>query len=935
MKNTKNILLKCIDPLEFYSGYFNIKSLAENVCCPFHDDKTPSLSLSDKGYYCHSCGAKGTSVIGFYTAFHKYNYGQAIQRLWHKYIYPLVRNDIVDRYVAQLQKNKECLSFLKTKRGLSSIIIDYYKLGYDRRAKRITIPIRDQHGFVVDVRKYDWMKVTKAKLISYKTGYGKKRLYPISALQNDTIYLFEGEMDTLLAHSLGYNGITVTNGALAWDKTLTQKFKDKIVYVCYDNDQTGQKGALLKAREISSVAAKVFIITIPIKKADFTDYIIEHGHTKDDFEQLIKNAYEVPIEKTIQPEQETYVTLEAGTDPQFINKNVRFNAIVSGVLPFPYSAPKKLVMRCGLNMGKVCLRCPIGANKGITKLELAPDDSRMLELIDCTDQQQMPIIRRFVNFPSRMCYVDILKEKTQKYNVNAVILIPPIESRSVTEHNYAARKCYVVDNKVVANKEYDISAVSISDPKDQRVAYIATKLAERKGTIDKFEMLKHTIKELQVFQAKKDTADSIMKKIGDINKYLTNNVIRLRERESLLTAVNQVYHSPLAFSFEKDIVHNGYMSLFIIGDTQTGKGQTVERLQQFYGLGTVVSAHGATEAGLIGGMSPMYDFKFPTWGIYTICDRTLVAIDEFQSLPYEIIESLRRARSSGEAEITKAGVRVKSLARTRLIAMANPRDGHIIQDYKGAEDIKETIGDDADISRFDLCICVRLSDVSSKVINSPKPERIQESIYTQELFNKRVLFAWALKPKQIRFTKKATKEIYTQSIKLSRMYHPSIPIIQSTTIRFKLAKHALSAAVQVFSYNEKLKCLVVKRCHVRYASMLLHDIYSSKAMGYYSYSQRMYESSKMMDAETILGSMRRICGSYIDVLVHILLNASIVRLIDLQSPFSSFERDKASELLGTLVKHGCLIHTHGGYKKVETFNSILLEATNGSNPFTR
>src|SRR2546427_10740246 len=29
------------------------------ICCPFHEDRTPSLRIYDNGYYCFSCGAHG------------------------------------------------------------------------------------------------------------------------------------------------------------------------------------------------------------------------------------------------------------------------------------------------------------------------------------------------------------------------------------------------------------------------------------------------------------------------------------------------------------------------------------------------------------------------------------------------------------------------------------------------------------------------------------------------------------------------------------------------------------------------------------------------------------------------------------------------------------------------------------------------------------
>ena len=31
----------------------------EIILCPFHDEKTPSLKVSNAGYYCFSCGKSG------------------------------------------------------------------------------------------------------------------------------------------------------------------------------------------------------------------------------------------------------------------------------------------------------------------------------------------------------------------------------------------------------------------------------------------------------------------------------------------------------------------------------------------------------------------------------------------------------------------------------------------------------------------------------------------------------------------------------------------------------------------------------------------------------------------------------------------------------------------------------------------------------------
>lgn len=49
------------------------------VCCPFHEDSTPSLSISDSLglYHCFSCGAKG-DVFQYIKEHHKVQYNQSI-----------------------------------------------------------------------------------------------------------------------------------------------------------------------------------------------------------------------------------------------------------------------------------------------------------------------------------------------------------------------------------------------------------------------------------------------------------------------------------------------------------------------------------------------------------------------------------------------------------------------------------------------------------------------------------------------------------------------------------------------------------------------------------------------------------------------------------------------------------------------------------------
>lgn len=50
------------------------------ICCPFHDDRHPSLKLNEDYFYCFGCGAKG-DVIDFVARLLDLSAYEAAQRL--------------------------------------------------------------------------------------------------------------------------------------------------------------------------------------------------------------------------------------------------------------------------------------------------------------------------------------------------------------------------------------------------------------------------------------------------------------------------------------------------------------------------------------------------------------------------------------------------------------------------------------------------------------------------------------------------------------------------------------------------------------------------------------------------------------------------------------------------------------------------------------
>lgn len=74
-KITESLRLR--DVMEFYGVQFNSRGFAK---CPFHTEKTASLSIKNEHYKCFGCGAYG-SVIDFVMNYYGLKFMQAVVKL--------------------------------------------------------------------------------------------------------------------------------------------------------------------------------------------------------------------------------------------------------------------------------------------------------------------------------------------------------------------------------------------------------------------------------------------------------------------------------------------------------------------------------------------------------------------------------------------------------------------------------------------------------------------------------------------------------------------------------------------------------------------------------------------------------------------------------------------------------------------------------------
>lgn len=328
------------DIVDVISKYVNLTKKGKNYfgVCPFHDDHSPSMSVSpDKQIYtCFSCGASG-NVFTFVADFEKISFLQAVRLLGEKVginvgsdvsysekkdeyfdVYSLANKFYQNSLFTNLGKN--AIEYLEKRNidkdtikkfgiGLSIqkvSITDYlvskkYSIdklvqygitndnGHDIFINRIMFPIYDLSGNPVafsgriyntrDTAKYVNTKETdkfKKGKILYNYHIAKEQLK-----KNDTVIIMEGQMDVIRASTIGVNNCIATMGtALTKDhKNIIRNMTNNVV-LCFDGDAAGEKATVSAIELLEDSGVNIKIVRLP-DNMDPDEYILKNG--KDSF----------------------------------------------------------------------------------------------------------------------------------------------------------------------------------------------------------------------------------------------------------------------------------------------------------------------------------------------------------------------------------------------------------------------------------------------------------------------------------------------------------------------------------------------------------------------------------------------------------------------------------------------------------------------------
>jgi DNA primase len=275
------------------------------ACCPFHEEKTPSFTVSPgKGFYhCFGCGAHGTAV-GFLMDFEHMSFVDAIESLAstmgvdvprdendspaRRYDELFSLTESVEKYwQSQLRENPIAVDYLKqrgidgetarrfgigfaadgwshvldkfgktpeaTERLLATGLIIRKDTGkhYDRFRERIMFPIRDQRGRCIgfggrSIGDGEPKYLNSPETVLFHKG---RELYGLfearQALRHiDQLVVVEGYMDVIALARNGIDFATATLGTATTADHLNRLFRltENVVF-CFDGDRAGKAAA--------------------------------------------------------------------------------------------------------------------------------------------------------------------------------------------------------------------------------------------------------------------------------------------------------------------------------------------------------------------------------------------------------------------------------------------------------------------------------------------------------------------------------------------------------------------------------------------------------------------------------------------------------------------------------------------------------------------
>lgn len=874
--------------MDFYRNFVQfVETNATQVYaqCPFHKEKVPSFTINVETHqwFCHGCGEGGgyVSFMQKFLGITKHDAMSIVDDWKAGKALPFPSEQLVAEAYGCLKRNTLAMQMLYGW-GVTDKIIDKYRIGFSNAEQRFYFPIRTQYGFLVNIRKYMPAEFREGKDKAPKCigvqRCNDARFWPWENLEQNTIFIVEGEKDCLAAIGQGLNAVTGTGGSTPpmADYSI---FKGKRVYIMTDNDDAGDALARKYIDMISGQTNDIKRVRLPVK--DYADYYSKYGDAN-----VLQYAASVDYDLKTDEVQAKRMTLSENESVDNMGERVLFdNMIVTGSDPKTYAIPSVVCIKC--TAGSDCKR-PCKLYGGKTSIELAFEDRELIHMIDSADKRMYDLAKRACGCPK------ISVTPTRYTNAQRIVfqekasLLGGLDDASF-EPRYGF---YMYDkDRLAATSKYTFDARKVTDPRTQKVYYSIKNAKidneEFKAPLD-IEFFSSIAKE------SKSVTDFLQK---HYDKWLAD--CRVYGRLDLFSAYLLTMSSVTEIPYKSGTV-KGTLDTIAIGDTRTGKSLLAQNMLRKLNMGGYVNGENARLTGVLGGVVRLGDSWIITWGAIPLNDRGFLTIDEATGLTVEDITQLSSVRSGCVATINKV-VRGEARARTRLFWIANSRSGKNTNEYfwKGFGAFQEFIPVNEDQARFDLVIGASrddidtLQDIDAHVLPEEVLQKYRNLIYT----------AWTLNPEFIKV--ESYEHLHEVTKELCKKFSGGTLLIKEAAYE-KLLRVAAALSVLAGSFDGD-KNLIITNKMLEWASDYLEYIFSRPSIDYKYYVKKVQEEERLMRENTEYATA--LCSQY--PALRVLLNNSKFRGMQMMEVLG-IDKDTVSKLLSQMLLKGLIRMSTGG-----------------------
>ena len=714
--------------------------------------------------------------------------------------------------------------------------INELKLGYIMNC--LATPVF-KNNELVNIARYNINKIPGKPKNEYNKNANTGDVTPFDVWKNDfrDTVICEGEKDMIVARSQGFNAITLSGGAqVKLQQDYLKYFKDRKVFICYDNDDVGKQGAIKRYKELKDIC-DVYITDISKvcvdNKEDVTDFFVKYDKNSKDFELILKQSTkpsEEELKKVTNKNDPKSIKIEESIKNSYFRKYLKSTLQIVATCTETYAVPEYAIFTPKEASDSDFSTC---------QWYLSSSHESFLELIEGTVKT-----RDIADLIANMLGLGKKWASAYKVNMGTLQSIYKVSVTDVALENDDKASEFTIDlySKVPLDigSIYEITYKIYPHPKlGRKIIAIASDVQETNYEFDTTNP--EYQKSLDIF--KNDGV--IENKINQLYESAKCHIAPYLNKD-IWFMMDLVFNSPLDIIYKNKI--RGALDVFVLGDTRTGKSETSKALKQLYDFGEVVPLKTATVASLIGGTDDK--IKKTKLGVIPRHHKELIVMEEFSGAPMDFIKTLTEIRSSNMVKIYRVAGDIQAPCKIRMITISNPisENGQLmtLSSYpNGVEPINELIKSPEDIARYDAFILFpRVENLSN-----PFGTKVNDNLkIDQKHYQVKSKWIKSLESENVVINDQVGSYIFEKGIELNNIFECSFTVFGSETDK-KIARMSAALACMLCSTDD-YKTIRVTKEHVDYIVEFIKRVYDNNVFRLREFANEEKSYSEIVDADT-------------------------------------------------------------------------------------